>query len=226
MSKLVGGGGAGTTAEEDDLATSLAALNIKSMGKVGMLQSSKQEADKIKKVRRRTSLAPATKMKHSNFVGSLLQLKDIDDEDAMFAAMTEGSKDGKLSLESLKKALAVIGIDDDLLVVQMFLALKPTLNLEVAKMKLNMLIRGTMQDVTRFIFDVYDTNHDGFVDAEEFAKVLLTTMKQKAKNEEVADDGMYMSCDLILCRGGGTYNKLSIHRICFVSSLPFFFLVF
>ena len=47
-----------------------------------------------------------------------------------------------------------------------------------------------MQDVTRFIFDVYDTNHDGYVDAEEFAKVLLTTMKQKAKNEEVADEGM------------------------------------
>ena len=65
----------------------------------------------------------------------------------------------------------------------MFLAFSPTVELADAEEKLHGLMDGTMEDATGFAFEVYDTNKDGYVDADEFASVLQATVKQKERRQ-------------------------------------------
>ena len=65
----------------------------------------------------------------------------------------------------------------------MFLAFNPTVELADAEEKLHGLMDGTMEDATGFAFEVYDTNKDGYVDADEFASVLQATVKQKERRQ-------------------------------------------
>ena len=67
--------------------------------------------------------------------------------------------------------------------VRMFLAFSPTVELADAEEKLHGLMDGTMEDATGFAFEVYDTNKDGYVDADEFASVLQATVKQKERRQ-------------------------------------------
>ncbi|EDO34333.1 predicted protein [Nematostella vectensis] len=93
------------------------------------------------------------------------------------------------------------GMTDDILMDRVFKAFDTnndsSIDMDEWILGLSVFLRGTVEEQTKFCFDVYDLNSDAFISKEEIMHLLKNAII-KQPTEEDPDEGIRELCDIVL----------------------------
>ncbi|KAK3588905.1 hypothetical protein CHS0354_007054 [Potamilus streckersoni] len=130
------------------------------------------------------------------------QKPEIEKLIMMFNKYVEGSPHNKLDRLKFRDLLHdMFGMTDDILMDRVFRAYDRDndnfLNHDEWVMGLSIFLRGTLEEKTKFCFNVYDLNGDGYISREEMFQLLKNSLI-KQPTEEDPDEGIKEMVELVL----------------------------